>query len=53
MRISACQMISGTDPEQNVLEATNLIAASAESGAELVVLPQHATTCGSLQVRFL
>ena len=41
MRISACQMISGTDPEQNVLEATNLIAASAESGAELVVLPEH------------
>ena len=41
MRISACQMTSGWDAEQNVLRALNLIAASAESGAELVVLPEH------------
>lgn len=41
MRISACQMVSGLDPEQNVLDAINLVAASAESGAELVVLPEN------------
>lgn len=40
MRISACQMISGIDPEQNVLDAVNLISASADSGADLVVLPR-------------
>ena len=47
MRISACQMISGQDPEQNVLDAVNLISASAESGAELVVLPEHFALLGS------
>ena len=26
MRISACQMISGIDPEQNGLDAVNLIS---------------------------
>ena len=41
MRISACQMISGIDPEQNVLDAVNLISASADSGADLVVLPEN------------
>lgn len=41
MRISACQMVSGLDPEENVLRALKLISASAESGAELVVLPEH------------
>lgn len=41
MRISACQMVSGKDSETNVLDAVNLISASAESGAELVVLPEH------------
>ena len=41
MRISACQMVSGLDPEENVLHALKLIGAAAESGAELVVLPEH------------
>lgn len=41
MRISACQMISGIDPEQNVLDAVNLISAAADSGADLVVLPEN------------
>ena len=41
MRISACQMISGIDPEQNVLDAVNLISASTDSGADLVVLPEN------------
>ena len=47
MRISACQMVSGTDPEQNVLDAINLIAASAESDAELIVLPEHFAMLGN------
>lgn len=34
-------MISGIDPEQNVLDAVNLISASADSGADLVVLPEN------------
>lgn len=41
MRIAACQMISGLDPEDNVLHALKLISAAAESGAQLVVLPEH------------
>lgn len=41
MRISACQMVSGRDPEANVVRAVNLISASAESGADLVVLPEN------------
>ena len=49
MRISACQMVSGTDPEQNVLDALNLIAASAESDAELVVLPENFSLLGNDQ----
>lgn len=47
MRISACQMVSGTDPEQNVLDAIHLIAASAESDAELIVLPEHFAMLGN------
>ena len=41
MRISACQMVSGLDPEENVLHALKLISAAADSGAELIVLPEH------------
>lgn len=41
MRIATCQMISGLDPEENVLHALKLISAAAESGVQLVVLPEH------------
>lgn len=41
MRISACQMVSGLDPEENVLHALKLISAAADSGAQLIVLPEH------------
>ena len=47
MRISAWQMVSGLEPEHNVLDAVNLIAAAAESGAELVVLPEHFALLGT------
>lgn len=41
MRIAACQMVSSADKAQNIEHALRLIAAAAESGAELVVLPEH------------
>lgn len=41
MRIAACQMVSGLNAEENVIRAVTLIGAGAESGAELVVLPEH------------
>ena len=41
MRIAACQMVSGTNIEKNVQTARSLIASAAQSGAELVVLPEY------------
>ena len=41
MRIAACQMISGTDPEENLRHAVTLINSACASGAELVVLPEY------------
>lgn len=41
MRIAACQMVSGTSIEENVKTARSLIISAAESGAELVVLPEY------------
>lgn len=41
MRIAACQMVSGTSVERNLQSALTLIRSAAESGAELVVLPEY------------
>ena len=41
MRIAACQMVSTMDVEQNVLTAVGLIRSAAQSGAELIVLPEN------------
>ena len=41
MRIAACQMVSGIDVEKNVRTAKALISSAAQSGAELVVLPEY------------
>ncbi len=41
MRIAACQMVSGLDPQKNIETALTLIRSAAQSGAELVVLPEH------------
>ena len=41
MRIAACQMVSGLDPEKNLQDALLLIRSAVQSGAELVVLPEH------------
>lgn len=41
MRIAACQMVSGTNPEENLRHAVSLINSATESGAELVVLPEY------------
>ena len=41
MRVAACQMVSGIDLQDNIRRARALINSAAESGAELVVLPQY------------
>ena len=41
MRIAACQMVSGTDIQANLSTARALIDSAAQSGAELVVLPEY------------
>ncbi|HIU37393.1 MAG TPA: carbon-nitrogen hydrolase family protein [Candidatus Aphodousia faecigallinarum] len=41
MRIAACQMVSGMSIENNVRTARALIASAAQSGAELVLLPEY------------
>ncbi|MDO5530655.1 nitrilase-related carbon-nitrogen hydrolase [Sutterella sp.] len=40
MRIAALQMTSGLDAEANVIRALSMISAAADSGAELIVLPE-------------
>ena len=39
-RVAAVQMVTGTDPSANLLQAEQLIREAAEDGAELVVLPE-------------
>lgn len=41
MRIAACQMVSGTNIDENIHTAKSLIDSAAQSGAELVVLPEY------------
>lgn len=41
MRIAACQMVSTMNVEQNILTAVGLIRSAAQSGAELIVLPEN------------
>ena len=41
MRIAACQMVSGTNIEANIHTARALIDSAAQSGAELIVLPEY------------
>lgn len=41
MRIAACQMASSMDIEKNVQTAIGLIRSAAQSGAELIVLPEN------------
>lgn len=41
MRIAACQMVSCTDIQTNLKTARSLIDSAAQSGAELVVLPEY------------
>ena len=41
MRIAACQMVSGIDIEKNIRTAKALISSAAQSGAELVLLPEY------------
>ena len=41
MRIAACQMVAGTNIEANIHTARALIDSAAQSGAELIVLPEY------------
>ena len=40
-------MVSGLDPEETVLHALKLISAAADSGAQLIVLPEHCARVAS------
>jgi deaminated glutathione amidase len=40
-RVAAVQMVTGTDPSANLLQAEQLIREAAEDGADLVVLPEN------------
>jgi len=40
-RVAAVQMVSGTDPQQNLQRAAALVAEAAGQGAELIVLPEY------------
>lgn len=40
-RVAAVQMVSGTDPQQNLQRAAALVAEAAGLGAELIVLPEY------------
>lgn len=41
MRIAACQMVSTLNVEKNIQTALGLIRSAAQSGAELIVLPEN------------
>ncbi|MFC3531341.1 carbon-nitrogen hydrolase family protein [Vogesella facilis] len=40
-KVAAVQMVSGTDPQQNLQRAAALVAEAAAQGAKLVVLPEY------------
>ena len=50
LRVAAIQMTSGPQPEANIAEADRLIAAAAQQGAELVLLPECFAAFGAAEL---
>lgn len=46
MKVAAIQMVSGTDVQGNLAAAAQLLAAAAQDGAELAVLPEYFCVLG-------